>query len=166
MEHFVAALDGRIQSMASMHELLSRRRWRRLPLSELLRLELAPYATRNNTETSGPEVVLSPEAGHAVAMVVHELVTNAAKYGALSTRHGRVSVQWCWPLKGISQDGLVIEWQESGGPPVEAPRKSGYGSSVVSDLIPYELGGTADLALSPEGVRCRLEIPGKWVSCG
>ena len=164
MEHFVAALDGRIQSMASMHELLSRRRWRGLPLAELLRLELAPYASRNNTETSGPEVVLSPEAGHAVAMVFHELVTNAAKYGALSTRQGRVSVQWYWRLNGNSRDGLVIEWQESGGPTVEAPRKSGYGSTVVSDLIPYELGGTADLALSPEGVRCRLEIPSKCFS--
>ena len=97
-------------------------------------------------------------------MVFHELVTNAAKYGALSTRQGRVSVQWYWRLNGNSRDGLVIEWKESGGPTVEAPRKSGYGSTVVSDLIPYELGGTADLALSPEGVRCRLEIPGRWVS--
>ena len=162
MEHFVAALDGRIKSMASMHELLSRRRWRGLPLAELLRLELAPYATRNNTEIVGPEMVLSAEFGHAVAMVVHELVTNAAKYGALSTSLGRVSVQWY--LNGNSRDGLVIEWQESGGPTVEAPRKSGYGSTVVSDLIPYELGGTVKLAFPPEGVRCRLEVPGKWVS--
>jgi two-component sensor histidine kinase len=100
MDHFVAALDGRLRSMASTHELLSHRRWRGLTLSDLLRRELAPYRMSNNSEIDGPEVTLSAEAGQAIAMLLHELTTNAAKHGALSTREGRVSVRWYWPVKG------------------------------------------------------------------
>ena len=157
MSDFVAALDGRIRSMATAHELLSISQWHGMPLAELVRRELAAYATSNNVEIDGPEVMLSAEAGQLVAMMVHELVTNAAKYGALSTRSGRVLVRWYRKLNGSAQ--LVLEWQEAGGPRVEAQEKSGYGTSVVRDLIPYELGGTVDLSFAPEGVRCRLEIP-------
>ena len=157
MDHFVAALDGRIRSMATAHELLSTRQWRGMPLAELVRREFAAYASSNNTRIDGPEVMLSAEAGQAMAMVIHELVTNAAKYGALSTQSGRVSVRWYRKLNGSAQ--LIVIWQETGGPRVEAPKKSGYGTGVVRDLIPYEFGGTVDLSFAPEGVRCRLEIP-------
>jgi len=159
MDHFVAALDGRLRSMASTHELLSHRRWRGLTLSDLLRRELAPYRMSDNSELEGPEVTLSAEAGQAVAMVLHELATNAAKHGALSTREGRVSVRWHWPPKGSGQDRLVIEWEESGGPSVKVPKKPGFGTSVIGDLIPYELGGRVDLAFARNGLRCRVEIP-------
>jgi two-component sensor histidine kinase len=118
----------------------------------------------NNSEIDGPEVKLTAEAGQAVAMVLHELTTNAAKYGALSTREGRVSVRWYWPLNGNAHDRLVIEWMESGGPSVKAPSRSGFGTSVIGDLIPYELGGTVDLAFACDGLRCRLEIPSDRVS--
>ena len=164
MADFVAALDGRLRSMASTHELLSDRQWRGIPLAELLQREFAPYATSNNSEIGGPEVMLTAEAGQAVAMVIHELVTNAAKYGALSTREGRVSVWWYQPLNGGGRDRWVIEWQEAGGPPVETPNKSGYGTGVIADLLPYELGGTADLTFASDGVKCRLEIPAHWVT--
>ena len=162
MSHFVAALDGRIRSMATAHELLSTRQWRGMPMAELVRREFAAYASSNNTKIDGPEVMLSAEAGQAMAMVIHELVTNAAKYGALSTQSGHVSVRWYRKLNGSAQ--LVLVWQETGGPRVEAPRKSGYGTGVVRDLIPYEFGGTVDLSFAPEGVRCRLEIPFDRVS--
>jgi two-component sensor histidine kinase/integral membrane sensor domain MASE1 len=161
-DHFVTALDGRLRSLASTHELLSHRRWRGLTLSDLLRRELAPYRVSNNSEIDGPEVTLSAEAGQAVAMVLHELATNAAKHGALSTREGRVSVRWHWPPNG-NQDRLVIEWEESGGPCVEVPSKSGFGTSVIGDLIPYELGGRVDLAFARDGLRCRVEIPSDCV---
>ena len=94
-----------------------------------------------------------------MAMVLHELVTNAAKHGALSTREGRVSVRWYQPLNGGGRNRLVIEWQESGGPSVETPSKSGYGTGIIADLLPYELGGRVDLAFASDGVQCRLEIP-------
>ena len=162
MTHFVAALDGRIRSMAATHELLSTRQWRGMPMAELVRRELAAYASSNNTKIDGPEVMLSAEAGQAMAMVIHELVTNAAKYGALSTQSGHVSVRWYRKLNGSAQ--LVLVWQETGGPRVEAPKTFGYGTRVVRNLIPYEFGGVVDFSFPPDGVRCRLEIPFDRVS--
>ncbi len=163
MEHFVAALDGRIRSMASSHELLSCRRWEGIPLAELLERELTPYTRGNNTEVDGPQVLLRAEAGQSMAFVLHELTTNAAKYGALSTSEGKITVRWHWPPNGGARERLIIEWQEIGGPAVAAPCKSGYGTSVIRELIPHELGGKADLTITPQGVRCRMEIPGHWV---
>ena len=130
---------------------MSHRQWRGIPLADLVQRELAPYATSNNTEIGGPEVMLTAAAGQAMATVLHELVTNAAKHGALSTREGRVSVRWYQPLNGGGRDRLVIEWQESGGPAVETPSKSGYGTGVIADLLPYELGGAVDLAYASDG---------------
>ena len=162
---FVAALDGRIRSMATTHELLSSHGWHGVSLLELVQRELAPYASRNNTEVNGPGTLLKPEAGQAMAMVLHELATNAAKYGALSTENGRVSIRWHRHLilNGHPQSNLVFEWQEIGGPPVVVVGKSSYGTSTIRDLIAYEFGGTVDLVLAPEGVRCRLELPSDWL---
>jgi len=161
---FVAALDGRIKSMAITHELLSSRHWRGIPLAELVRRELAPYATGSNTRLDGPDVVLRPEAGQVLAMVFHELATNAAKYGAISASSGIVIVRWSFKRNGHAQRWLSIRWQESGGPFVVPPAKSGYGDSVVREQVPYELGGSVDLDYLPDGVRCQLQIPGHWVS--
>jgi len=166
MDHFVAALDGRIRSMATTHELLSARRWHGVSLIELARGELAPYATRNNTEIGGPEVTLSAEAGQVVSMALHELTTNAAKHGALSVHDGRVSVHWHHASSGNVDARIAIEWQETGGPAVQAPDTCGYGMEVIRDLIPYELGGTVDLAFAPDGLRCRLEVPASWLHGG
>jgi PAS domain S-box-containing protein len=159
---FVAALEGRIRSMAATHELLGALWWQGVSLSELVMRELAPYAVHNNTDVSGPEVTLRAEAGPAMAMVLHELATNAAKYGALSTKSGRVSVQWDRRLNG-HPPRLVLEWRESDGPPVIAPGDPGYGTSTIRDLIPYEFGGTVDLVFAREGVQCRLELPSGWL---
>jgi PAS domain S-box-containing protein len=156
---FVAALDGRIRSMATAHELLSSRRWHGVSLTELVRRELAPYANRNNTEINGPAILLKPAAGQAMAMVLHELATNAAKYGSLSTREGRVCVRW-YPLEnGDADTRLCIEWQEAGGPAVQPSERPGYGMEVIRTLLPYEFDGRVDLAFAAEGVRCRFDIP-------
>ena len=140
---FAARLASRIQSMAATHELLSGRQWKGISVRELVRRELAPYMAKSNTHLSGPDVTLSPEAGQTVSMVLHELTTNAAKHGALSTDDGLVSVRWrrTWNADAC----LCIEWREAGGPAVNAPRRSGYGTEVIRNLIPYELGGTVDL---------------------
>ena len=164
MEEFVTALDGRIRSMAGAHELLSFRRWQGIPIASLVARELAAYATRDNVEIDGPEMILRPDAGQAMAMVLHELATNAAKYGALSTQAGRVSVRWNRRFNGSAR--FVVEWRETGGPRVETPKKSGYGTSIVRNLIPYEFGGTVDVSFAPEGMQCRLEIPFDRISAG
>ena len=144
--------------------MLSARAWQGINVAELVRRELAPYATGKNAEINGPEVVVRPEAGQAMALVLHELTTNAAKYGALSTDDGRVAISWDWRPNGNRPSHLVLEWQEIGGPPVVGPGNPSYGTSTIRDLIPYEFGGTVDLVFVPDGVRCRLELPADWLS--
>jgi len=158
MDEFVQALDGRIQSMAAAHSLLSQSRWGGVGLTDLIRRQLAPYTTDANTQIGGPEVMLTAAETQAVAMVIHELVTNAAKYGALSSPDGRVSVSWD-RTRADAAAILTITWRELGGPPVTAPVQSGYGSSLIRDLIPHELGGTVDLVFPSDGACCKIEIP-------
>jgi two-component sensor histidine kinase/integral membrane sensor domain MASE1 len=158
MDEFVQALDGRIQSMAAAHSLLSQSRWGGVGLTDLIRRQLAPYTTDANTQLGGPEVMLTAAETQAVAMVIHELVTNAAKYGALSSPDGRVSVSWDRTGTGVATI-LTITWRELGGPPVAAPVQCGYGSSLIRDLIPHELGGTVDLKFASDGACCKIEIP-------
>jgi two-component sensor histidine kinase len=145
--------------MAEAHALLSRNRWQDVSLADLIGQELAPYAAAGNTVVEGPHVALTAAATQALAMVLHELATNAAKYGALSTPQGRVSVRWEWRSNGRLPASLKLEWHEQGGPVVTVPAQAGYGTSVIRDLIPYELGGTVDLKFAPDGVRCIVVIP-------
>lgn len=159
MDEFVRTLDGRIQSMATAHSLLSQSRWHGVGLTDLVRNQLAPYATDANMTISGTDVMLSAAATQALAMVLHELVTNAAKYGALSTPGGRVSVSWDRRPNGDAPENLVIVWRELGGPPIAAAIQSGYGTSLIRDLIPHELGGSVDLVLASDGACCSIEIP-------
>jgi two-component sensor histidine kinase len=162
-EHFVSSLRGRIKSMADTQALLSQSRWRGVSLANLVRAELEPYATSANTKLDGPVVYLTTDATHGVAMVVHELTTNAAKYGALSRPGGHVSVQWTiTPLQSQTMK-LRIEWNESGGPEVAEPDRDGYGSSVIRELLVHELGGRVDLAFAPKGVRCTIELPARCI---
>jgi two-component sensor histidine kinase len=154
---FIAALDHRLQSMAEAHSLLSRNHWRGASLTDLVAQELAPY-TSGNATVEGPEVCLTAAATQTVAMVLHELATNAAKYGALSIPQGRVSVRWCRLSNGEAPAKLRLEWQETGGPTITTPTKPGFGTSVIRDLIPYELGGVVELTFGPNGVRCIIEI--------
>src|SRR5262245_38497307 len=163
MQHFVASLHGRIHSMARTHELLSATQWQGISVLELVRRELAPYATKGNTEFNGLNVILKAEVGQALGMVLHELATNAAKHGALSTQNGRVSIRWHQRLNGHSGSILVLDWREVGGPSVVTPKNLGFGTNTIRDLIPYEFGGTVDLEFPAAGVQCRLELPAEWL---
>jgi PAS domain S-box-containing protein len=158
MDEFVQALNGRIQSMADAHTLLSQNRWHGVGLADLVHRQLAAYATNANTTVGGPDITLTAAATQAVAMVLQELVTNAVKYGALSTPDGQVSVTWERRPNGAATERLIIAWRELGGPPIASPTRSGYGTSLIRELIPHELGGTVDLVFTSDGVRCRIEI--------
>ena len=162
MPDFVSALDRRIASLARVHELLSCNRWQGVSLREIVRREFAPYAADNIT-TEGPNVVLMAEAVQPLAMVLHELTTNAAKYGAFSNRSGRVALRWWW-LPKAPHDRLAIDWREVGGPAVASPNRFGYGTSIVRELIPFELGGEVNLVFAADGVWCQMEIPSDWIS--
>jgi PAS domain S-box-containing protein len=160
MDEFIQALDRRIQSMAVAHELLSEGHWHGVRLADIVHNQLAPYTTDANMTTSGPDITLTTAATEATGMVLHELVTNASKYGALSIPDGQVSVSWqCRNSGDDAATSLMIVWRETGGPPVSAPTQYGYGTSLICDLIPHELGGTVDLAFLSEGVCCTIEIP-------
>ena len=158
---YAAGLDQRIRSLARTHELLSGGQWDGVSLADIVCRELAPYAT-DNAEIGGPDVTLRAEAAQAMGMVLHELATNAAKYGAFSKPGGRLLLQWRW-LQNGSRGRLAIEWQELGGPLVVKPNHFGYGASTIRELIPFELGGTVDLAFASSGLQCQLEIPTDWV---
>src|SRR5436190_9370347 len=157
-DEYIQAFDRRIQSMADAHALLSKNRWRGADLAELVRCQLVPCATDVNTTIDGPNVTLTVAATQALAMVLHELVTNAAKYGALSTPHGRVNVSWS-RRPSDDADRLSIEWREIGGPATAVSPDCKYGVSVIRDLIPRELGGSVDLAFASRGVHCKIEVP-------
>jgi two-component sensor histidine kinase len=160
---FIEALKHRIQSMANTHSVLSRRRWQGASLAELVDNELAPWRPDRIVTVEGPDIFLAAEAAQALAMVLHELATNAAKYGALSIEQGRVSVDWYVRSEGSSATAVLLDWHERGGPSVAAPTTPGYGTSVIEDLIPYELGGTVVLRFAEEGVHCNIAIPTKWI---
>jgi PAS domain S-box-containing protein len=154
-DDYIQALDRRIQSMADAHTLLSQNHWEGAGLTDLIRRQLAPNGTDANTTVSGPNVMLTVAATQSLAMVLHELVTNAEKYGALSSPHGRVEVSWS---SGQDATSFLMVWREIGGPPVATSPKCKYGVSIIRDLIPRELRGSVDLAFTPDGVCCQIEI--------
>jgi two-component sensor histidine kinase len=159
IDDLVQALDRRIQSMADAHTLLSQSRWHGVNIAELVRQQLAPYASDTNTVIGGPDMTLSATATQAVAMVLQELATNAVKYGALSTPKGQVQVHWDRRTGTDGAARVAIAWREIDGPSPAASHQSSYGTNLIRNLIPHELGGTVDLVFAPEGVRCNMEIP-------
>jgi PAS domain S-box-containing protein len=159
VDQFVRSLEGRIQSMAAAHTLLSQNSWQAVGLAALVNNQLAPYATGRNVTIIGSDVMLDSAAIQAVAMVLHELVTNAVKYGALSAPGGHVFVIWQRLPNGDAAETLMFTWRERGGPSVPIVVESGYGSSLIRDLIPHELGGKVDLVFEADGVSCRIDIP-------
>src|SRR5262249_55452954 len=158
VDEFLRSLSGRTQSMAAAHTLLSKSGWQGVGLDALVRNQLAPYATDTNMTISGTDIMLTAAEVQAVARVIHELVTNAAKYGALSIPGGHVSVKWNRKPNG-DWANLMLVWQEQGGPPVKSEVQSSYGTNLIRNLIPHELGGKVDLVLESEGVSCQIEIP-------
>jgi PAS domain S-box-containing protein len=170
---FAATLGGRVAAMARAHTLLSRDRWAGAGLRELAEVELAPYAGSGAGEErvrlDGPPVLLVPEAAQPVGMVLHELATNAVKYGALSRPEGRVEVSWrrVPAAAGPEGAGLLVEWRESGGPGLAAPpTRTGFGTRLVARTV-RQLGGEAALDWSAEGLRCSFTIPaGRFQAAG
>ena len=158
IDEFLQSLDGRIQSMAAAHRLLSKSGWQSVGLDALVRNQLAPYTVGANVTISGTDVALPSAEIQALARVLHELATNAAKYGALSIPSGQVSVSWNREPNGNGAN-LMLVWREHGGPLVEPEVRSSYGTNLIRNLIPHELGGKVDLIFASQGVSCRIEIP-------
>jgi two-component sensor histidine kinase len=153
---FTTRLASRIQAMARAHCLLSQSRWQAVSLASLVHEELAPYAGADtNLSTSGPTILLAPKAALALSLALHELATNAAKYGALSVRAADLAVTW-----SLADDtSLHLIWREQGGPATAPPTQRGFGSSLIERALELETGGRSRLEFRPEGLRCTIELP-------
>jgi PAS domain S-box-containing protein len=155
-EAYVSLIEGRIKALAQVHSLLADSRWLGADLSTLIEEELAPYreGEAGKITTDGPKISLEPATGQILALAVHELATNAAKHGALSVPSGRLHLAW------KQQPGsIVMQWTETGGPPVTAPTSHGFGVKVVTASVEGQLGGKAEFSWRPEGLYCRLSVP-------
>ena len=153
---FVEGLDKRIHSMARAHSLLTQSRWEGVSIEELLREELEPYAqTHGNIVLRGVKAVLSPKSGLALSLALHELATNAAKFGAFSKDGGTVTVAW-----QLGDDSSIeLLWTEEGGPTVQPPARRGFGSSLIERALALETGGRAAIQYLPGGVVCEIFLP-------
>lgn len=159
VEAFQKVFSGRIQALAATHSLLMRNSWASLELSDIVKSELAPYVgdAMGNATIEGLNVSITPRAAIAFGLIVHELTTNAVKYGALSQDGGHVTVR----ALGRDNDrkgAFVLEWRESGGPPVTPPERKGFGHTVIARSLQYS-GGGAEFDFDPSGVICRIAIP-------
>jgi PAS domain S-box-containing protein len=159
-EEVRAAFEARLLALSRTHDQLTRAGWQATDLASILEVTLAPYRNGSGSRIrlgDGP-VRLPPQAALTLAMVFHELAANAAKYGSLAAPDGALDVTWTV----AEEDGtprLRFEWQESGGPEVEAPKRSGFGMKLAERSVTRALRGSLDIAFDPRGVRCRMDIP-------
>jgi two-component sensor histidine kinase len=151
---YIQAVEGRITALARVHTILSLSSWRGAEVGRLVDEELAPYFEAGQIKFRGSEVQLQPSTAQTLALALHELVTNSAKYGALSTLSGRLSIGW--EMQG---DFLQLTWEESGGPLVHKPKSRGFGTRSVIASIESQLGGQALFDWRSEGLICRLLVP-------
>jgi two-component sensor histidine kinase len=163
LETFVSDLHARLRAMAQAHSLLSSSRWEGAGLRSIAEEQLLPYlggdAGAERIRIAGPDVRLRPKPALALSLALHELATNAAKYGALSAPGGCVRLAW-----RIEDERLLLEWQEQGGPAVAPPARRGFGSLAIERGLAYEVGGSSHLSFAPGGVTCRIEMPLRQVT--
>jgi two-component sensor histidine kinase len=156
----VRRASGRFRALASLHEMLAAHKWQGAEIRDLVARTLAPYEAegRRRITVSGESVTVPGRAASALCMALHELATNAAKYGALSTPGGSAEVSWT-SLADDSTARLVITWKEHGGPPVQSPAQRGFGTELIEDGIAFETGGKSRIEFAPGGLVCTIEIP-------
>jgi PAS domain S-box-containing protein len=166
-DSFVEQFGARLQALARSHDLLVQDGWHGASLMDLIRSQLGSYFDRIGSQITvdGPPVSLRPEAAQSLGLALHELATNAAQFGALSSPAGRVSITWGWQ-SDRAPPAVEILWVESGGPEVGTPEQRGFGTLVVERNLARALEAEVDLTFGSEGVRCRIVIPVTQLSRG
>lgn len=157
LDEFATGIDNRIRALSATHDLLTNSEWGTTPIASVIQVELAPYTNDDDhtVVTSGPDVELAPNDALSLGLAVHELATNAAKYGSLSRAGGKVEVEW-----SLVNDKLArIRWTESNGPEVAPPQRRGFGTDLIEKIVAHELRHPVELDFDPEGVRCTLLVP-------
>ncbi|QYJ06903.1 CHASE domain-containing protein [Qipengyuania flava] len=157
LDEFATGLDGRIRALSATHDLLTQSEWGTTPIRSVVEVELAPYARAEDhrLELSGPHTELAPNDALSLGLALHELATNAAKYGSLSVEGGSVSVQWSQVSDALAR----IEWVESNGPEVVPPTRRGFGVDLIEKIVAHELRHPVELDFCADGVRCTLLVP-------
>ncbi|PKB19371.1 two-component sensor histidine kinase [Novosphingobium kunmingense] len=162
LDDFAESLNGRLRALSATHDLLSQRDWKDAPVREVVIAELAPYLdiADSHVEVAGPDTALGPNDAMSLGLALHELATNAAKYGALSTPQGRVSITW----RLLSPELCELSWREEGGPPVTTPSRRGFGLDLIEKIVSHELRSPVDLSFGEKGVTCVLKVPVRTLS--
>lgn len=153
---FVEAVTGRVSALARAHSLLAQNRWSGAQLRKVIQDEVSAYERPGQVQYRGPDILLSPKAVQPIGLLIHELATNAVKYGALSVNKGRVDIEW----KLKDGDQLYINWRESNGPDVTPPKQKGFGSSLITTVTGLQLGGEVEIEWHPKGILVSAYLPG------
>ena len=153
---YVDAVEGRIRALAQTHSLLSQSRWQGADIGKLVREELGPYMSAGASKVAmeGPPIYLPPDTAQIIALALHELATNAAKYGALSRAAGRLSVNW-----QLESGAVALSWMETGGSGLNPPLAQGFGTKIINSSIKRQMGGSVLFDWKPGGLHCRMSIP-------
>jgi PAS domain S-box-containing protein len=154
VDDYVQAIEGRIKALARAHTLLSDSRWHGADLATLVTEELAPYRGGDKITIRGPDISLQPATAQGLALALHELATNAAKHGALSSPSGKITLDW-----QLHSDSLALNWAETGGPGIGSPSSRSFGLKVIIASIEQQLGGKTAFDWNPKGLRCAFSIP-------
>ncbi|WAC64928.1 PAS domain-containing protein [Pseudoxanthomonas sp. SL93] len=152
--------EARLHALAQAHDVLTRQQWEHATLQDIVRTAIAPCLVDDpeRFDIEGPDMQLDPQRALALSMALHELCSNATKYGALSARPGRVRIRWrAEVVQG--RRSLVLSWEEVGGPPVTAPAHRGFGSRLIERGLRHDLGGEVALDFGTAGVTCRITAP-------
>ena len=167
IDAFLNKFSARLQALATSHDLLVQESWYGVSLFELVRYQLGHYLDRGGAQISldGPIVVLKPEAAQNLGLALHELATNAVKYGALSVPTGHIFIKWR-RMPAAEGHGVEIIWSEEQGPKVKAPKQRGFGSMVVEHNLTRSLDAEVEMTFAPAGLRCRIVIPFTQLSVG
>ncbi len=160
VETFATVLGDRVHALARAHDQITAKNWGPGSLATLIATEAAAFLGDGavRIHANGPTILLQPQAFSTIALVIHELITNAAKHGALANPEGQITIEWAPDSTGA----VVLDWIEAGGPPVGAPTRRGFGSTIIQHSVPHELGGEAKVDYAAAGLRARFVVPAEY----
>jgi len=161
VDTFATILGNRVQALARAHDQITAKNWGPSSLAALIATEAEAFLGEgvSRIDASGPAIQLQPQAFSSVALVIHELVTNAVKHGALAGNAGRVAIAW----RRDGEGDVTLDWNEAGGPPVAKPTRQGFGSTIIRQSIPHELGGQATMDYAPSGLHAQFVLPSRHI---
>ena len=159
LEDFEDRFASRVQALACSHDLLTKREWHGVRLEDLVRGQLHLFGAEKHLDAHGPDLVLRPEAAQNLGLALHELATNAAKYGALTRPAGRIEVGWSIDLEDAASPQFRMYWRETGGPEASPPKRNGFGHTVIKEMTGRALKGEVALEFTPEGFVWQLTAP-------